>query len=160
QQHHRQSAVQSATASRSEQTTGQHRSLAVELRHHETIRPVVKPVPSDMPAYEGHRWGARDQDGSETRGLNIHFPDSTAPATNPPATRMKLARPSPFGGILVVRPTIGNQFVSVVDVQRTVIAWMRWEQPHVQDEGPQLTGTTIARARDGTTREVDVWVWK
>jgi hypothetical protein len=143
------------TAGRPEQ---QLQLLAVELRHQEFIRPVVKPVLSDMPPYIGHGWGAYNEHMSVMGGLNIHFANSTVPATIPPQVRMRLARP--FGGILVVTPMIGNQFVSVGDVQRTVIAWMRWEQPHVQDEGLQLTGRTTAWARDGTTRVVDVWVWR
>jgi hypothetical protein len=160
QPHHRRVAVQSwsdipATASRPGQ---QPPFLAIELRHHELIRPVVKPVLCDMPPYSGHCWGAREEDGRAVRGLSVHFPDSAMPATNPPLARIRLARP--FGGVLIVTPAIGNQFVSVGDVQRMVVAWMRWEQPHVQDEGLRLTGRMTARAQDGTQREVNVWVWR
>lgn len=132
--------------------------LNASLRYHESLRAVVKPLLSDMPPYPGHCWGARDEDGICEGALNIHFAYSTIPATYPPKTRMRLARP--FGGKLIVTPTVGNQFVSVGDVQKAVIAWMRWEQPHVQDEGFRLTGREIARARDDTTVSVEVWVWR
>jgi hypothetical protein len=71
---------------------------------------------------------------------------------------MRLARP--FGGKLVVTPTVGNQYVSVGDIQKTVVAWMRWEQPHLQDDGFRLTRRKAAHARDGTMIIVEVWVWR
>jgi hypothetical protein len=132
--------------------------LNAELKFDESIRPVVKPVLSDMPPYPGHRWGAQDQDVSCLGQLNVHFPCSMTPATNPPLTRMRLSRP--FGGKLVVIPTVGHQFVSIGDVQKAVVAWMRWEQPHVRDDGVQLTRRERIRAHDGTTASDEVWVWR
>ncbi|KAF7771812.1 hypothetical protein Agabi119p4_6123 [Agaricus bisporus var. burnettii] len=132
--------------------------LKAELRYHDSIRPVVKPVLSDMLPYPGHRWGALELDESCVGDLNIHFAYSMAPATDLPLTRMRLLRP--FGGKLVVTPTRGNQYVSVGDIQNTVVAWMRWEQPHLQDEGLRLTRREVARAQDNTTVRVEVWVWR
>ncbi|EKM78933.1 hypothetical protein AGABI1DRAFT_107368 [Agaricus bisporus var. burnettii JB137-S8] len=128
------------------------------LRYDDFTRPVVKPVLSDMLPYPGHRWAAWDQDESCAGELNIHFGYNMAPATDPPLSRMTLTRP--FGGILAVEPDRGDQFVSVGAVQSTVVTWMRWEQPHVQGEGLQLSGETAARGRNGTMRTIEVWVWR
>ncbi|EKM78936.1 hypothetical protein AGABI1DRAFT_92462 [Agaricus bisporus var. burnettii JB137-S8] len=128
------------------------------LRYDDFTRPVVKPVLSDMLPYPGHRWGAWHEDESYERQLSVQFEYNMAPATDPPSNRMTLTRP--FGGNLVVNPDRGNQFVSVGGVQSTVVAWMRWEQPHVQGEGLLLTGGTTATGRDGTTRMVEVWIWR
>lgn len=153
-------ALPTPTTSHSPQVrdSGQHWHLNHALRYHDSICAVVKPVLSDMLPYPGHRWGARDQDGNSPGELNVHFAYSAVPATDPPLTRVRLAKP--FGGHLVVTPTIGNQYVSVGDIQKTVTAWMRWEEPHFQYEGIRVTGKKTARARDGTTMSVEVWVWK
>jgi hypothetical protein len=132
--------------------------LNAALRFHNCIQPVVKPVLSDMLPYPGHRWGAKDPDSSCGGELNIHFPCSMTPATDPPLTRMRLSRP--FGGKLVVIPAVGNQFVSVGDVQKAVVAWMRWEQPHVRDDGLKFTRRENVRAQNGLTMSVEVWIWR
>lgn len=131
------------------------------LKCHEFLHPVVEPIVSDMPSYVGHMWGARDHyiNGS-IRGKTVHFADSAVSATNPPLARLRLAAPN--GDRLIVNPTIGNDFVSVGDVQRTVIAWMRRvEQMTYRQEGPGLTRRKTVRASDGmASMDVDVWVWR
>lgn len=130
------------------------------LAYQRSLRPVVEPIVSDMPAYPGHMWGARDPyvDDRTTRGQTVHFASSSAPATNPPLVQLRLA--TPHNRRLVVHSTVGNSFVSVSDVQRTVIAWMRRvEEMTYGQEGPGLTRKKRVRARDGTTMEVNVWVW-
>jgi hypothetical protein len=144
---------------RPEGAAGQYVFIANELGFEGSIRrPVVEPVLSDMPAYDGHRWGARDEHTSIIRWLSVHFPQSTKPATVPPVKKMRLAWP--FGGTLLVRPTIGSRFVSVVDIQKAVIVLMRAERPYIQDENTRFTQRTIARGRDGTAISVEVWAWK
>lgn len=137
------------------------RVLNINLENREIPRPVVSPVISDMPGYPGHMWGAVNGDVDNAGdGRIVHFADSMAAATNPP--QMRLVIITTWGEALVVEPRIGSQHVSVGDVQRTIIAWMRTIEQAAQTRGQRtrLTRRIVVRARDGTVMEVEVWMWR
>lgn len=155
------SAVVNSTPSSSTHPAGEQPWTVVPvLRYQETLRAVAEPIITDT-ANPGHITDTADPGHmSGIRGETIQFVSSTAPATNPPLVRLRLA--TPYGGRLIVNPAIDNPFVSVGDVQRTVISWMDRVQrmSDGEEDGPGLTRRKMVRARDGTAMEVSVWVWR
>lgn len=137
-----------------QQVQGQPWALDFELEYQCLPRPVVDPTVSfDMPPCTGHMWGAR--------GPYIYFAYNTAPATNPPLMRLRLMTPGPYGTKLDVIPAASNQFVTVGDVKRVVITWMRGvEEMTYGLKSPALVQRITVRGRDGTAMAVDAWSWR
>ncbi|KAF9443215.1 hypothetical protein P691DRAFT_788325 [Macrolepiota fuliginosa MF-IS2] len=135
--------------------------INTELEYRDIPRAVVSPVISDMPGYTGHMWGAAREDlGGVGEGRMVHFVDSMAAATNPPQASLWIMTPQEE--TLLVGPRVGNAHVSVGDVQRAVIAWMRRIEYQARTEGRifGLTQRKLVQIRDRTVMEVVVWMWR
>ncbi|KAF9448817.1 hypothetical protein P691DRAFT_791980 [Macrolepiota fuliginosa MF-IS2] len=111
----------------------------IDLEYRVFPRPVVSPVASDMPEYDGRIWGAASEYVNGARsGRRVHFVDSVA-------TALRII--TPWGEVLIVDPRAGNTHVTVGDVQRAVIGWMhRIEQSQVQ--GARFTQRSMAWTRE------------
>ncbi|KAJ3561503.1 hypothetical protein NP233_g10148 [Leucocoprinus birnbaumii] len=135
--------------------------IHVDLFYTAEPRPVTQPVISDLPPFEGHMWGAVD-DYTESANEKqiIHFVDSTASATQPPSRSITIT--TERGETIPIFPRSGSEFVTVGDVQRVVVAWMRIVEKGAWLQGQRagLSETMIVNSHLGCPIEVDVWMWR
>ncbi|KAF9444559.1 hypothetical protein P691DRAFT_333801 [Macrolepiota fuliginosa MF-IS2] len=133
--------------------------IDARLAFHTRPRPVVRPAITFMPEFPEYLWGAVDDHVSYRESpMRIHFDEEPVPATNPPVHMMRID--TGFGDWLIIEPRRGSHYVSVVDVQRTVIQWMK-EIRFRAGETDRLRLSSWVRVADGegTELEVEVWVW-
>ncbi|KAJ3555064.1 hypothetical protein NP233_g12294 [Leucocoprinus birnbaumii] len=131
----------------------------IELQRTLDRHPVVLPFSSDLPPYEGHLWGAVYNYRQAAGGRAIHFIDSTAPATQPPIRSMEVITGGSRSLPIFLRS--GNEFITVGDVQRVVIAWMRsidrLERLHGHHTG-LLEMWPVYQGSVGVN--IEVWMWR
>ncbi|KAF9448818.1 hypothetical protein P691DRAFT_759596 [Macrolepiota fuliginosa MF-IS2] len=126
--------------------------ISTELAATEGVRPVAQPRLTSGPAdtwavlphtiitiISGQFW-------------NINFVSHAQPATNPPVRRLWLTFPD--HSIYPVTSAMGNGYVSVDNVQRAVVRWMRG-QPQ-----SNVFHRRVNISRQGTTIAVWVWAWR
>ncbi|KAJ3568162.1 hypothetical protein NP233_g5892 [Leucocoprinus birnbaumii] len=149
---------------RAEVSRGLHqrfKRIHVDLFYTAEPRPVTQPVLSDLPPFEGHMWGAVDDyTESANEGQIIHFVDSMASATQPPSRSITIT--TERGETIPIFPRSGSGFVTVGDVQRVVVAWMRIVEKGAWLQGQKagLSETMIVNSHLGCPIEVDVWMWR
>lgn len=135
--------------------------MDARLAFHKRQRPVAQPTITFMPEYPEYLWGAVGHHITRSdNDMRVHFEAITEPATNPPASRMRIV--TEFGDWFVVEPQDGCGYVTVQDVQRRVIRWM---QEISSRTDPGETTTSLSRwvriaDWDGAEIEVEVWMWK
>ncbi|KAJ3561508.1 hypothetical protein NP233_g10151 [Leucocoprinus birnbaumii] len=132
--------------------------IDVELRRSHERRPIVQPFSSDLPPYEGHLWGAVNDYRQAAGGRAIHFLDSRAPATQPPTRTMEVITGS--NRSIRIFPGTGDEFVTVGDVQRVVIAWMRSIDRLERLYGQNADLSEMWPIHRGLDNDIEVWMWR
>ncbi|KAJ3561506.1 hypothetical protein NP233_g10149 [Leucocoprinus birnbaumii] len=132
--------------------------IDVELRRSHEHRPIVQPFSSDLPPYEGHLWGAVNDYRQAAGGRAIHFLDSRAPATQPPTRSMEVITGS--NRSIRIFPGTGDEFVTVGDVQRVVIAWMRSIDKLERLYGHSAELSAMWPVHRGLDDDIEVWMWR
>ncbi|KAJ3555347.1 hypothetical protein NP233_g12233 [Leucocoprinus birnbaumii] len=132
--------------------------IDAELRRSHERRPIVQPFSSDLPPYEGHLWGAVNDYRQAAGGRAIHFLDSRAPATQPPTRTMEVI--TGRNRSIPIFPRTGNEFVTVGDVQRVVIAWMRSIDKLERLHGQSADLSEMWPVHQDLDGGIEVWMWR
>jgi hypothetical protein len=116
-----------------------------------------------MPEYPDYLWGAvTGHITSRDDGIRVHFQEITEPATNPAVSRMSIATSPGGANWLEVQRQREASYVTVADVQRTVIDWLQQvrtlEGP--RREKPNFSSWVRLTDDDGQEIEIEVWTWR
>ncbi|KAF5357172.1 hypothetical protein D9756_006864 [Leucocoprinus leucothites] len=134
----------------------------VRIAFQERIRCVAQPTITFMPEYPGYLWGAvTSHIATRDDGTRVHFEDITEPATNPAVSRMRIAIGS--GGAthwLEVQRQGDASCITVADIQKTVIEWMRGASRTRRSGSPRFSDWVTLIDEDGVEIELEVWIWK
>ncbi|KAF9448816.1 hypothetical protein P691DRAFT_791979 [Macrolepiota fuliginosa MF-IS2] len=126
--------------------------IDIELAATERIRPVARPRLTNGPADIRVVIPGTIITIISGQFRNINFISNAQPATNPPVRGLWLTFPN--HNVHLIRSAVEDGDVSVYDVQRAVIEWMR-QQP----QSNNFYRREII-AREGTTVAVWVWAWR
>ncbi|KXN81179.1 hypothetical protein AN958_05894 [Leucoagaricus sp. SymC.cos] len=117
-----------------------------------------------MPEFPGYLWAAAS-DHIRTRDsrMRIHFEEIIEPATNPPVSRMRIATGSNESARWIEVNRGEVPYVTVVDVQRGVIRWMKEASTRALSGGatsPRFSSWVRLVDSDGMEIEVELWTWR
>ncbi|KAF7784902.1 hypothetical protein Agabi119p4_1067 [Agaricus bisporus var. burnettii] len=110
-----------------------------------------------------HLWGAVANPVLLVRGngrKRVSFEQAFDPATEPSVMRMIIRTDT--DNIIIADAGQGQSYVTVVDVQRAVINWMKETRTRsgINSLTRRFSGMLRMVDGDGTEAEVEVWVWK
>ncbi|KXN81180.1 hypothetical protein AN958_05895 [Leucoagaricus sp. SymC.cos] len=122
-----------------------------------------------MPEYPEYLWGATASHVTRSEGgRRVHFEEINEPATNPTVSRMRIATGSLSDQSTHWLEVLRREapFVTIADVQRAVIGWMKQVKSTIHKQGvgseagPELSSWIRLTDDDGDEIEVEVWTWR
>jgi hypothetical protein len=134
--------------------------LALRGEPRAIAQPLFALVPTN-PESSDYLWGAVGiQVLGDDDSPSIDFERVFDPATEPPVVQMVIHTDA--GNSITVDAEQGSPYVTVLDVQREIIRWMK--EMRTRSGIDDLTGQFSRWVRmvddDGAEIEVEVWVWK
>lgn len=134
--------------------------IDARLAFQERARAVVRPTITFMPEFPEYLWAAVGAQVTRRDDVRVHFEEIADAATDPPVSSMRMT--TEFGGWIVIDSREGTPYVTVADVQKAVIRWMKETRTRPSSRERAVRFSSWVRVTDdnGTELEVEVWVWR